>query len=541
MRPRLLRVWPLVGGEPTQQAIWRGGKSAGPFDVDPAGEWLIRAEAADLYERPLAGIGTVEERRVLHGTDPIRGLQFHPDGDRIFLWLASGECRVWSRARRLMLEAPRPQLRPNAQGATFDVSADGRWLASANGAEQSAFLFPLDGPPEAAPLVLRRGDVSLTFGVAFPPNGRWLAVGDEGALSLWPLARDYPRVLAGPGGQLRGLAFDPHGQWVAAGSNDGQLWIWPLGGGSRHTVLDVGVGIVTLTASPDGTLLAAATKRGVWLVPVKGGPPRQLPGFDRLLASVAFDHEGRRVAAGGGLGGSREAVVRVWNLETGAVQVLDGGDGKPIIAVAFLRDGRLVSRGFGRLRVWDLESGRSTDLKDVRGLAAGVSANLLVSPKGRYVLGHRMTGTPAAPVGTAFVHDTETGKRWDLVSHGAEVTLAAWDLSGARVITGSRDGTVRMGPFTGEEPHVLMGHDTMVWQVGMDPSGRWIGSASEDGTVRLWPVPEGPPFHALPRAELLARLAALTNYRIVEDPAAPSGYRLTVIPFAGWDRDPPTW
>jgi hypothetical protein len=45
----------------------------------------------------------------------------------------------------------------------------------------------------------------------------------------------------------------------------------------------------------------------------------------------------------------------------------------------------------------------------------------------------------------------------------------------------------------------------------------------------------------LPREEFLARLRALTNYRVVEDPGSSSGYRLDVEPFTGWKREPPPW
>jgi hypothetical protein len=49
-----------------------------------------------------------------------------------------------------------------------------------------------------------------------------------------------------------------------------------------------------------------------------------------------------------------------------------------------------------------------------------------------------------------------------------------------------------------------------------------------------------PPFHTLPLDELLAKLHALTNLEVVEDPASPTGYQVAVGPFPGW-KDVPTW
>ena len=38
----------------------------------------------------------------------------------------------------------------------------------------------------------------------------------------------------------------------------------------------------------------------------------------------------------------------------------------------------------------------------------------------------------------------------------------------------------------------------------------------------------------------MAKLRALTNLQVVEDPAAATGYKLEVGPFPGW-KDAPTW
>jgi hypothetical protein len=143
--------------------------------------------------------------------------------------------------------------------------------------------------------------------------------------------------------------------------------------------------------------------------------------------------------------------------------------------------------------------------------------------------------------GTAVVHDLQEQRSWELTSHGTEITNVAWHPSGRQVITASLDGIVRVGEMTGEEPHLLMGHEAGVTNLLVEPGGRWIASSGLDGTVRQWPMPEGQPFHTLPRVELLARLRALTNYRVVEDGASPSGYRMDVEPFTGWKREPARW
>ena len=76
--------------------------------------------------------------------------------------------------------------------------------------------------------------------------------------------------------------------------------------------------------------------------------------------------------------------------------------------------------------------------------------------------------------------------------------------------------------------------------VAIDPRGRWIASAGVDRVIRLWPLPDGRPFHALPYEEILERLRGATNYRAVADAGAPTGFRLEIAPFQGWETVP-TW
>jgi hypothetical protein len=93
----------------------------------------------------------------------------------------------------------------------------------------------------------------------------------------------------------------------------------------------------------------------------------------------------------------------------------------------------------------------------------------------------------------------------------------------------------------GEEPHLLLGHASYLQSVAISPDGRWVASESDDAR-HLWPMPDlsKPPLHTLPHAELMAKLDALTNLRLVRNPGSPTGWKLDVGPFPGW-RDVPTW
>jgi WD40 repeat protein len=120
------------------------------------------------------------------------------------------------------------------------------------------------------------------------------------------------------------------------------------------------------------------------------------------------------------------------------------------------------------------------------------------------------------------------------------VTSFAIDSSGSIVVTGGQDEIVRVGPISGEPPHLLVGHQGTVRAVAVSPDGRWIASGADDGTIRVWPMPDltKPPLHDLPRDEFIARLGALINRRVIRDPEDPESYRIHVDGFPGWATVP---
>lgn len=108
--------------------------------------------------------------------------------------------------------------------------------------------------------------------------------------------------------------------------------------------------------------------------------------------------------------------------------------------------------------------------------------------------------------------------------------------------TASQDGTLRVGPVSGDEPHLFFGHEGWVWAIDFSPDGRWIASGGWDHTIRLWPGPDlsKPPLQKPPYRDALAVLRSRTNLRAVPNPQYPTGWRPKTGPFPGWAK-PPEW
>jgi len=140
-----------------------------------------------------------------------------------------------------------------------------------------------------------------------------------------------------------------------------------------------------------------------------------------------------------------------------------------------------------------------------------------------------------------WVQDIDTHESYELSKHGT-VERCSLQADSGLVVSTDRTGEVRIGPATGEEPYLLLGHESEVNAIAVSPDGHWIASGSDDKTIRLWPMPDlsKPPLHTLPREELIAKLKTLTNLRVVRDEESVTGWKIEVGPFPGWERVP-TW
>jgi WD40 repeat protein len=168
------------------------------------------------------------------------------------------------------------------------------------------------------------------------------------------------------------------------------------------------------------------------------------------------------------------------------------------------------------------------------------NANFDLSRDGRLLLAWGTRNQLAESFEDLLVFDLATRTSRRITTHGRRVSTAAFDATGRIIVTGDADGAVRVGPVSGEEPHLLLGHTEPIRAVAASPDGRWIASVTDH--VRLWPMPDvtKPPLHTLPHAELMAKLDALTNLRVVRDTSSSTGWKLDIGPFPGW-KDVPTW
>jgi WD40 repeat protein len=340
------------------------------------------------------------------------------------------------------------------------------------------------------------------------------------------------------------LAITSDGKRIVSTSADGSIRVWPLDNrsGERSRVLfqDEGAFAVPdwLTVAPDGSFVITGNLLGqVTVRPLDGGPARELVGFTDIIKSVAVGPRSRLVAAGSGSYIREEAIVRVWDLESGEVRILDAGDGEEIYGLLFSGAGSLWVASGTKLRRWRLDGDRPSVVVEMD-LSVPDGTEVFfddLSQDSRLVL-------LGANDGRLWTQDLITGETHELTAHAERWSWAIFDTHNEIVVSVDEKGGIRVGPVTGEEAHLLQGTERKIRAVAISPDSRWIATGGGDAAIHLWPMPDltRPPLHTLPREELIAKLKTLTNLRAVRDETSSTGWKIELGPFPGWETVP-TW
>ncbi len=507
--------------------------------IGPTEDEMVIALGDELQLRSTVE-GMAAPRVLARFESPVDVMAISPDGDRLATVHGDGQIRLWA-----LVDGQTELLRTWArihQGGCNDLRFAPSGTQIVVGYDHYvAAVLGVDDPPGSDPLLLQPDEDRL-IEVGFHPSGDWLATASMNGVSVWPLDRErYPFILRGHAGTIEDVAFAPDGRRLVSQGSDGMVRAWPLetsAGAQARVVHDWGhpapILVGRMALSPDGEFLVTTCNEDVArMVPLDGSAPRLLHGFDNRVLGAKVGGGGRFVAISGRV--DDRWVVRLWDLETDITREIDVseiGDEGFAASIALTADGRLLTMDrLGTLHEIGPAGGSSTIFAD------GIGRSYLIGRDDDLIVSRRRSDGVAS---VATIHDLRDDTAFPLSSHGELVVSFALDPSGSVVVTGSRDGIVRVGPVSGESPHWLVGHAGRVFAVAVSPDGRWIASGADDGTIRLWPMPDlsQPPLHDLPRDELLARLGSLINRRVIRDPDDPESYRMHVDPFPGWATVP---
>lgn len=417
-----------------------------------------------------------ELKRLQGHTDLVASLAFSPDGRKIVTGCVDKTAKVWD------IETGSLTGQLVGTGGFFDFiafSPDGRFIAT-GGIDKSLHLWNSQTGVEIQKF---EGHTAPIRAVAFFPNGKMIATASsDKTVRLWNITSiDNFRHFDVPDDQINAMALSPDGKRLVYGGFEPSARVWDIENGKELMRLQGKGELVTACEfSPDGRWIVTASNRGAQLWDAQTG--RELKQFrieekSGAIFGTAFSRDSRMLALGG-----RDKIVRLWNVETGALIRELKGHTNRICSVSFSPDGRtLASTGGDKtIRLWNVETGVETKL--IEGHTDDVYV-LAFSPDGQRI------ATGGADL-TVRLWNPWTGAEIHRFEGFSELVLSlAFSPDGKLIASTGQDNRCSiLDTETGLEICRLAGHEKTVKSVFFSADGKWLATTGFDGNFRLWDI-----------------------------------------------------
>lgn len=265
------------------------------------------------------------------------------------------------------------------------------------------------------------------------------------------------------------LAWSPHGDALAVGGAAGRVFVLDGDGRHRYTIVAHDEGLLDLSWSRDGRLLATAGQDGCARLWQDGALHATVPGQSQWLERVAWspDAEVLAVADGRTLVFRDADGVQLTACEPEAYTLLD---------MRWLPDGSLLTAAYGGVSRWRPGQPAPVARYPWKGALLALAPN--------------RDGTRlAAGLQEAGVHywHLDSGDELYMRGYATKVRELSWDPDGRYLATGGGASLVIWdcggdGP-AGTEPMVLDLHVKPIRALAFAPRGQAIASGSRDGSV----------------------------------------------------------
>jgi WD40 repeat protein len=505
------------------------------IDIDSRGQSIGYFEGDRIYQRSLDASGIGPEKLIgMH--EAVTDIRFRPDGNEIASSDHHGEIRLWSLVPGLT--NPVRVIAGNGPGNRIWFDPTGRFLLAPGGGGLLRWDLSV---PESEPMAFRYQEEEPRA-VTFDQEGRRMAVAGQSTIAFYPLIHSYPHIFRGSkfGGHVR---FLPGSKSLVNGYEAIQMWsVFGEKETAPRTLWTSGpsiAGAESMDVDPLGKFVLIGTSgEGVHLISIGDGKDLRLksnPPFNDYQG-VALSNDGKFAAASRT---GKDPGIEIWDLRSGGSRLLKQSIGLWFYSLRFSSDvDSLFSGADGNLYQWNLKD----DSHKVFHLGNHWVTSIAITKDGRYVAASSSSANNifelAAATSELVLYDLKQGSSTSISSHGNRVWSVTFDPSDTKLLTGDLDGIVRVGPISGEDPQLLLGHGGGIGTVLVSPDGKWILSSDSKSTLQLWPMPVDNALSDLPYDEMVNRLRDLTNVRAMADKNSPNGYHIQYGAFAGWNKTP---
>jgi WD40 repeat protein/serine/threonine protein kinase len=379
-------------------------------------------------------------------------------------------------------------------------------LALTGSVDTSVMLWNL-----ATGLMVRRfeGHTQRVTSVAFSPDGQFAASGsgspfagasNENTVLLWSTqSGDRLARFDGHSSQVTSVAFSSDSLNIISASADMTLRTWSIEPDVEIARLQDGQPIIDLALNEDGTRAFTADRGAnltVWDIPTSSSVRSFAALHTGAINAVAINPQGTR-----GLTASDDRILILWDLSSGVSLTTLIGHTNQVKDVVFSADGRFALSGSRdrTLILWDVDENSETFGQAVRTFEAR-HTNVINA----VALNHDGTlALSASSDGTMILWDVATGTAVRTFSgHGGDVLTVAFSPDGRYAASGSVDKTIivwevetgaivqRFGTES-QDTTLATGHTDWVTTVAFSPDGLRVISGSRDRSVRVWDVSTG--------------------------------------------------
>jgi WD40 repeat protein len=244
-----------------------------------------------------------------HHRDSAFCVAFSTDGKRLVSGGRDGTVQLWDMATSERIAGTR------TSGFVFRlaVSPDGAHFASISHYSTSGQVWDM---ASGAPFYALDGHHTRLRSVAYSPDGRYLATGDEDDVIILrdPTSGEPLKTLTGSGGEARSMAFSPDGQYLAVGTSLSRIDLWNLeeqsyeGWWFAHSG-----GVWGLAFSADGSLIISAGADGAlraWDA-TTGKRLRTITYHSSGVRDIALSQDGSTLVSG-----SDDRRVVIWRIRS---------------------------------------------------------------------------------------------------------------------------------------------------------------------------------------------------------------------------------